>query len=251
MSSKITAPAVRAMKAQGRKIVSITAYDAPTGAIADQAGVDIVLVGDSVGNVSLGFKNTLPVTMEHMLHHTEATARGVKNALLIADMPFGSYQIGIADAVDSAVALMKIGAEGVKLEGAYIDEIKAIVKAGIPCMGHVGMTPQSYHSFGGHRIQGKGDDGERVMSEALAIEQAGAFAIVLELIPVELSAEITKRLHIPTIGIGAGPHCDGQIQVFHDVVGLTELHLKHAKRHAEGWTIFKEAIEAYSKGTRD
>lgn len=250
MSSKVTAPAVRAMKAQGKKIVSVTAYDMPTGAIADQAGVDIVLVGDSVGNVSLGFKNTLPVTMEHMLHHTEAASRGVTNALLVADLPFGSYQTGVPDAVDSAVALMKVGAEAVKLEGAYTEEIEAIVRAGIPTMGHVGMTPQSYHSFGGHRIQGKGDDAERVIADALAVEDAGAFAIVLELIPEELAGEITQRLQIPTIGIGAGPHCDGQVQVFHDVVGLTELRLKHAKRHAEGWTLFRDAIEAYSREVR-
>lgn len=238
------------MKAQGKKIVSVTAYDAATGAIADQAGVDIVLVGDSVGNVSLGYKNTLPVNLEQMIHHTQATARGVQNALLVGDLPFGSYQAGVSDAVRSSVALVKAGAEAVKLEGIYTDEIAAIVKAGIPTMGHVGMTPQSYYSFGGHKVQGKGEDAIRVMEHALAVEAAGAFAIVLELIPEELADEITHRLQIPTIGIGAGPHCDGQVQVFHDVVGLTELRLKHAKRHAEGWTIFRDAIKAYSDEVR-
>ncbi len=239
------------MKAQGKKVVCVTAYDATTAAIADQAGVDLILVGDSVGNVSLGYKNTLPVTLEQMLHHTAAASRAGVQALLVADLPFGSYQSGVSDAVKASVLLMKAGAEAVKLEGPYTDEIAAIVKAGIPVMGHVGMTPQSYYSFGGHKIQGKGDEGDKVLADALAVEASGAFSVVLELIPEDLAEKISKKLSIPTIGIGAGWQCDGQVQVFHDVVGLTELRLKHARRHAEGWTTFRDAIQTYAREVRD
>lgn len=251
MSDRITAPKVRAMKSQGRRIVSLTAYDYTSGLIADAAGVDFVLVGDSLGNVILGFDTTIPVSLDHILHHVRATRPGVSRALLVADMPFGSYQSSPAQAVDSAVALMKAGAEAVKLEGSFTDAIAAITRAGIPAMGHVGMTPQSVNAFGGFRVQGKGEDADQILKQAQEIEAAGAFAVVLELVPDSLSKRITECLDIPTIGIGAGADCDGQIQVFHDVVGLNTLHFRHAKRYAAGRSSFLRGIRKYAKDVRE
>ncbi|CAN5577611.1 3-methyl-2-oxobutanoate hydroxymethyltransferase [soil metagenome] len=248
MGDKITAPKIRAMK---KGIVCLTAYDATFGAIADAAGVDLVLVGDSVGNVLLGYPSTVPVTLEQMVHHTAATARGVKRALIVADLPFGSYQSSIAQAVDSAVALMKAGAEAVKLEGTYTEEIRAIIKAGIPVMGHVGLTPQSVNLFGGHKVQGKGDAGETVLNAAKAIEEAGAFAIVLELIPAALSKQITEAISIPTIGIGAGAECTGQVQVLTDVLGIEPRQFRHAKPYMDGHKLMVEALQAYAQEVRD
>lgn len=229
----------------GDAIVCVTAYDAVTGTVADEAGVDLILVGDSVGNVVLGYETTLPVTLDHMLHHVAAVRRGVHGTFLVADMPFGSYQSSAAQAVDSAVALMRVGAEAVKLEGAYVEQIAAIVAAGIPVMGHVGMTPQSVNAFGGFKMQGKGEAGADVLAAALAIQEAGAFSIVLELIPSPLAQSITSSLEIPTIGIGAGPFCDGQIQVFHDLVGLSPQVFRHAKRYMNGREAFANALNAY------
>lgn len=251
MASKITAPVVSAMKGQEHPIVCVTAYDAVTGAIADAAGVDVILVGDSVGNAVLGFETTVPVTLDMMVHHTAAVRRAVKRALLIADMPFGSYQSSLSQAVDSAVTLMRAGAEAVKLEGPYGAEIEAIVRAGIPVMGHVGMTPQSVHAYGGFKVQGRGSTGAVILSAAQTVADAGAFSMVLELIPEALAQSITDAVPVPTIGIGAGPHCDGQIQVFHDLVGLTPFRFKHAKRYLEGWEDFGRAIEAYAADVRE
>ena len=248
---KMTAPKIRAMKQKAKKIVCLTAYDAVMGAIADLAGVDLILVGDSLGNVVLGLPSTLPVTLEDMISHTASTRRGVHRALLVADIPFGGYQSSVERAVDSAVALVKAGAEAVKLEGAYTEQIRAIVKAGIPVMGHLGFTPQSINNFGGFRVQGRGEGGEAVLEMARAVDEAGAFGIVLELIPNELSREITCTVGCPTIGIGAGIECDGQIQVFHDVLGLSEQKLRHAKVYVEGRRLFEDAVRAYGQEVRE
>lgn len=251
MGDKITAPKIVSMKAKGEKIVCLTAYDFTGVAIADSADVDLILVGDSLGNVILGYETTVPVELEDVVRATQAASRAKPRALLVADMPFGSYQSSPERAVDSAISLVKSGAEAVKLEGAYLEAVAAIVKAGIPVMGHVGMTPQSYHAFGGFKVQGKGSHAEQVIQQAKELEKAGVFSIVLELIPAELSYKITAALGVPTIGIGAGPGCDGQIQVFHDILGLSTLHLKHAKRYAEGRRSFTRAIRRYSKDVRD
>ena len=250
MAGKRTAPSILAMKAKGELIVSVTAYDVTSGAIADASGVDLILVGDSLGNVVLGYDSTVGVTMADMVHHVRAARAGVRNALFIADLPFGSYQESPAQAVRSAVELMKAGAEGVKLEGAYVEQIAAITKAGIPVMGHVGLTPQSVHAFGGFKVQGKGLDGERIRGEACAIQDAGAFSIVLELMPAELAGRITAELDIPTIGIGAGPRCDGQIQVFHDIMGLSEHIFKHAKDFAQARAAMTKGMNQYSEEVR-
>ncbi len=245
MSEKMTAPKVRAMKASGSKVVCLTAYDAYFGRLADKAGVDVILVGDSLGNVVLGYENTVPVTMDEMLHHVRAVRRGVNRALLVADLPFGSYNASVAQAVDSSVALMKSGAEAVKLEGDYPDAVTAIIKAGIPVMGHVGMTPQSVNNFGGFRVQGKGDAGQGIVQMAKNLQDAGAFSVVLELIPESLSKTITESIEIPTIGIGGGPSCDGQIQVIHDILGLALETFRHAKRFVEGEDLLSNGIRDY------
>lgn len=246
MAVRITAPAIRAMKGREESIVCLTAYDVLTGSIADEAGVDLVLVGDSLGNVVLGHETTVPVTLEDVLHHVKATRRGVKRAFLMADMPFGSYGGSVEQAVNSAVALMRAGAEGVKLEGAYLEEISAIAKAGIPVMGHLGMTPQSVHQFGGFKLQGKGKAGEALVETARALEDAGVFAMVLELIPAELAARISQSISVPTIGIGAGAGCDGQIQVFHDIAGFGTQVFKHAKAYVNGRSLLTKAVQDYA-----
>ena len=245
MADKITAPVIRAMKGR-EKIVVLTAYDSTFAALADEAGADMILVGDSVANVMLGYDTTLPVTLEQMIHHT-AACKGVKRALLVADMPFGSYQASPEQAVYSATALMKAGAHAVKLEGEYTDAIRAIVKAGIPLMGHLGMTPQSIHQFGGFKVQGRGKAGCDLIDSAKALEDAGAFSMVLELIPAELAGDVTAQVGIPTIGIGAGPECDGQVQVMHDMLGLSPAVYKHAKKYCEGREMVLNAFKTYSQ----
>ncbi|MBX7134954.1 MAG: 3-methyl-2-oxobutanoate hydroxymethyltransferase [Fimbriimonadaceae bacterium] len=249
MPEKLTAPKIRGMKGV-RPIVCITAYDAPSGEIADLAGADLVLVGDSVANTVMGLDTTVPVTVANMIHHAQAVARTCKRPLLVVDMPFGSYQASPTHAVETAIALVKTGAEAVKLEGVYVDAISAIAKAGIPIMGHIGMTPQSVHAFGGFRVQGKGQDGDRLLEQAKDLEKAGVFAVVLELIPAVLSAKITSSIGIPTIGIGAGPDCDGQIQVLHDVIGLSTGSFKHAKRYANVRTQMLKALRKYADEVR-
>lgn len=251
MPDKVTVPTIRSLRAKGSKIVCITAYDATLGALADAAGADIILVGDSVGNTLLGYSSTLPVTMEDMIHHTRATRAGVERAHLVSDLPFGSYQASVIDAVHSSVSLIKVGAESVKLEGAYHEAISEIVRAGIPVMGHVGMTPQSINQFGGFRVQGKGAKGQPILDAAKRIQDAGAYAIVLELIPAELASQITEELDIPTIGIGAGPHCSGQVQVIHDLLGLSPQPLKHAKTYIDGKEGIVDALRQYSSEVRE
>lgn len=220
---KITARRIRNSKSESRKIAMLTAYDHPFAKILDEAGVDIVLIGDSLGNVALGYRNTLPVTMEEMVVHTRAVSRAVKRALVVADMPFGSFQEDEKIAVANAVRLVKAGAEAVKIEGAeYVPAIKKIIKAGIPVMGHVGFTPQSVNLLG-RRVQGKDkSSAARILRDAKRLEKAGCFALVLELVPEELAAKVTKAVKVPTIGIGAGKKVDGQVLVTNDLLGLSD-----------------------------
>lgn len=251
MSAKVTVPQIRAMRDKGKRIVCITAYDATFGALADEGGADLVLVGDSVGNVLLGYPTTIPVSLDTMVHHTRATRAGVRNAVLVSDLPFGSYESSTEQGVNSSVALIKAGAEAVKFEGDYPELVSACVRAGIPVMGHLGMTPQSVNVFGGHRVQGKGDTGQAVIDAAKRLEDAGAFSVVLELVPAELASRVTEAIAIPTIGIGAGAGCSGQVQVLHDVLGLSPGRFKHARQFATGRELFLNAIREYSESVRE
>ena len=253
MERKVTVPEILGRKG-GEAIVAITAYDFPFGRIVDQAGVDLILVGDSLGMVVQGHDNTLPVTMDEIIYHSRMVARARQRALLVADLPFLSYQVSREEALRNAGRLVKEGAaEAVKLEGgvAVADTLHAIASVDIPVMGHIGLTPQSVHRMGGHKVQGRRRGSgvgqrERVIEDALAVEEAGAFAVVLEGIPVDLAAEITARLSIPTVGIGAGVGCDGQILVLHDVLGLSDgFSPKFAKRYADLWGAATEAVAAY------
>jgi 3-methyl-2-oxobutanoate hydroxymethyltransferase len=243
------------MKAEGAKIVMITAYDALFARVFDEAGVDVLLVGDSLGQVVLGHPDTLNVTMDDMVRHTAAAARGRKRAFLVADMPFLSYQPGLPDAVRNAGRLLQAGAEAVKLEGGRnaAGTIRAISSADIPAMGHIGLTPQSVHRMGGYRVQGKTEiQRERLLDDAAAVQEAGAFALVLEGMPALLAAEITKSLSIPTIGIGAGPHCDGQVLVMHDLLGLfDEFRPKFVRRFGELRRPVSDAVAAYATAVRE
>ncbi|MBI2877916.1 MAG: 3-methyl-2-oxobutanoate hydroxymethyltransferase [Candidatus Tectomicrobia bacterium] len=247
---KVTVIQIGKWKEAGKKITVLTAYDYPMAKILDQAGIDILLVGDSLGNVILGHANTLPVTMEDMIHHTRAVVRACKQAMVVGDMPFMSYQVSREEAVRNAGRLIKEGgAEAVKLEGgmAVEETIRAIVQCGIPVMGHVGLTPQSIHAFGGHKVQGRGDEAaHRVMEDARAVERAGAFSLVLEGIPRSLAERITQELSIPTIGIGAGPCCDGQVLVSYDLLGFyDDFSPRFVKRYANLQGIIFEAVQAY------
>jgi 3-methyl-2-oxobutanoate hydroxymethyltransferase len=233
-----------------KKITCLTAYDYPTARLMDEAGVDVVLVGDSVAMVVLGYESTLPLTMEEALHHTKAVRRGVERALVVADMPFGTYQGDVNEALQNAVRFVKeAGAEAVKVEGGErrLEVIARLTEAEIPVMGHVGLTPQSVNAMGGYRVQGKTAGGaEQLLRDARAVEAAGAFSIVLEGIPRELAAEITKSVRIPTIGIGAGPDCDGQILVLHDLLGLTfQEPPKFARRYANVGEVISQAVREY------
>jgi len=226
-SKKITVPILRSRKASdGRRIVMVTAYDALFAKLVDESGVDAILVGDSLGTVVQGRPNTLEVEVEDIIYHCRAVSRGVGRAHIVGDMPFMSYQLGPEQALENAGRLVKRGrAESVKLEGgAHIAEsVRRIVSAGIPVMGHIGLTPQSVHAMGGHRVQGRTDEARRrLVEDAKAIEEAGAYAIVLEGIPLEAARDVTVAVAVPTIGIGAGPHCDGQVLVLHDLLGLTD-----------------------------
>jgi 3-methyl-2-oxobutanoate hydroxymethyltransferase len=238
MGDKVTVPHIIKMKQRGEKITCLTAYDYSFARILDEAGVDMLLVGDSLGCVVQGNHNTLAVTMEEMIYHTRAVVRGRKRALVIGDMPFLSYQASKEQALQNAGRFLKeAGAEAVKLEGgvAVKETIADLVNAGIPVMGHIGLTPQSVHQFGGYKIQGR-DKARRetVLRDAVAVEEAGAFAVVLEGMPLDLAEEITQRLTIPTIGIGAGVHCDGQVLVIHDMLGLFDDFMpKFVKRYAD------------------
>ena len=241
-----------------QRITMITAYDATFASIVDESGVDIILVGDSVGSVVQGVANTIPVTLEEMEYHVRLVSRANPRALLVGDLPFGSYQVNSEQGVRSAIRLIKAGASAVKLEGGVnmFDTISAISRVDIPVMGHIGLTPQSYHRMGGHRVQGRADNREaggreRLFEDAHSVEQAGAFAVVLEGIPRQLAQEITQKVSIPTIGIGAGPDCDGQVLVLHDILGLTTHELKFTKQFADIRTASIDACTSFVQEVRN
>ncbi|MEX2158602.1 MAG: 3-methyl-2-oxobutanoate hydroxymethyltransferase [Dehalococcoidia bacterium] len=255
-ASRVTATELRAMKRRGERIAMLTAYDFPSARLVDNAGIDVILVGDTLGMVVLGYDTTVPVTMDEMLHHVKAVTRGTKRALVVADMPFMSYQTNADDALRNAARFMKeAGAQAIKLEGGVTvaDTVRKIVDSGIPVMGHIGLTPQSVHQFGGWKVQGKTPQAAiKLMNDALALERAGAFAVVLELVPAPLAELISQRLRIATIGIGAGAGCDGQVQVYHDVLGLFEGFVpKHAKQYAQIGEATRSALAQYVSDVRD
>jgi 3-methyl-2-oxobutanoate hydroxymethyltransferase len=246
----MTISSIARMYADGERIAMMTAYDYPTARILEDAGIPMLLVGDTLGQVILGYDSTVRVTMPEMLHHIKAVVRGTKRALVVADMPFLSYGVTPEASLENAGILMREGGAGaVKLEGGERSArtIETIVRAGIPVMGHIGLTPQSIHQLGGHRVQGKTREaGRQLMADALAVQQAGAFALVLELVPEQLAAAITERLHVPTIGIGAGAGCSGQVQVVTDLLGMSaEFTPRHARHYAELYAIIKAAAESY------
>ena len=241
---------IKEKKSKKEKIVMLTAYDYSTAKLVDEAGIPLILVGDSLGMVMLGYESTIPVTMDEMIHHTKAVVRGTKQALVIGDMPFMTYHTNTADALRNAARFIQEGgAQAIKLEGGVTvaETVKRIVECGIPVMGHIGLTPQSVHQLGGHKVQGKTSEAaERLLNDARALEQAGAFAVVLELVPAPLSKLITQKIGIPTIGIGAGPDCDGQIQVISDLLGLfSDFVPKHAKQYAKLAGLIKTALADY------
>lgn len=247
---RITINQIKEMKPKGEKITMLTAYDYVTAKIVDEAGIPLILVGDSLGMVILGYESTIPVTMEEMLHHTRAVVRGTKQSLIVGDMPFMTYHISTTDALKNAARfIQEAGAQAVKLEGGVTvaEKVQRIVECGIPVMGHIGLTPQSIHQFGGHKIQGKTPQAAaRLLEDALALDKAGAFAIVLETVPAPLAALITKKVSVPTIGIGAGIDCDGQVQVINDILGsYTDFVPKHAKQYARLVDIMSSAVTDY------
>ena len=247
---KITPVDVQAMKREGKRIAMLTAYDYPTALLEDRAGIEIILVGDSLGMTVLGYENTVPVTMEEMIHHTKAVTRGAKHALIIGDMPFMSYNASDRDAILNAGRFMKEGgADAVKLEGgAGVKEtVRAIVKAGIPVMGHIGLTPQTISMLGGFKVQGKdAQAAQKIIDDALSLEDAGAFSVLLEAVPAPIAKRVTERLKVPTIGIGAGVHCDGQVLVVHDMLGLFDRFTpKFAKRYVNLSEPMLKAFESY------
>lgn len=252
---KITPVDIQRMKEEGRKITMLTAYDYPTALLEDRAGIDIILVGDSVGMTVLGYENTLPVTMDEMIHHTKAVSRGTKYALIIGDMPFMSFNTSEREAIINAGRFMKEGgADAVKLEGgASVREIaRAIVKAGIPVMGHIGLTPQTISMLGGFKVQGRdAQAAQKIIDDALSLEEAGVFSVILEAIPAPIAKMITERLKIPTIGIGAGVYCDGQVLVVHDLLGLFDRFTpKFAKRYVNLSELMLGAFQSYIEEVR-
>ena len=259
-NGKVTVPDLLQRKSAAgssspNRITCLTAYDYPTARVLDEAGVDVILVGDSLAMVVLGYDSTLPVTLDEMLHHARAVRRGTKRALLVADMPFGSYHADTAESLRNAVRFVKeAGVEAVKVEGGErrLELIARLTEAEIPVMGHVGLTPQSVNALGGYRVQGKTtDSAEQLLRDARAVEAAGAFSVVLEAVPRELAAQITRELHIPTIGIGAGPDCDGQILVLHDLLGLTFGDKpKFARQYANLGAVISGAVRQYCEDVR-
>ncbi len=253
---KNTAVTFKEAKASGDKLTMLTAYDYSTAKIIDAAGINSILVGDSLGNVMLGYEDTISVTMEDMIHHCSAVARGAKNALIICDMPFMSYQTSVYDAVVNAGRLMKEGrAQAVKLEGGVeVEEtIKAIVDASIPVCGHIGLTPQSINAFGGFKVQGKGEQAaQKLLDDARAVERAGAFAVVLECVPAALAKKVSETISIPTIGIGAGAGCDGQVLVYQDMLGMfTDFKPKFVKHFANVGEIMTQAFKQYDEEVKN
>jgi len=252
----VTVNKIREMKQKGEKIVMLTAYDYSTAKVVDEVGIPLILVGDSLGMVVLGYDSTIPVTMEEMLHHTKAVVRGVKNAMVVGDMPFMTYHLSMEQALRNAGRfIQETGCQAVKLEGGVTvaDKVKRIVECGIPVCGHIGMTPQSRLQLGGFKIQGKTPEvAARMLEDARALEAAGAFAVVLETVPTPLAALITKKISIPTIGIGAGDGCDGQVQVINDVLGsFTDFVPKHAKQYARVSEVIRGAVTGYYNEVRE
>lgn len=255
---KVTVPDLSVMRERGERIAMITAYDATFAKLVDRAGVDMILVGDSVATVMQGERTTIPVTLDEMAYHVRCVARAQTKALIVGDLPFGSYHSSPSRAVESAITLIKAGAEAVKLEGgvAMADTIAAIVRCDIPVVGHIGLTPQSYHRMGGHRVQGRASGyeaggRERIIEDAAAVEAAGACAVVIEGVPHELAGDITTKLSIPTIGIGAGPSCSGQVLVLHDVLGLSDCQYRFAKQFDQLGSRVVDATRAYVSEVRD
>lgn len=249
---RVTISQLREMKERGEKICMVTAYDFPTARFSDEAGVPIILVGDSLGMTALGYQSTIPVTLEEMLHHTRAVMRGAQHALIVGDLPFMTYHTAIPEAVRNAGRfLQEGGCQAVKLEGGerMAETVRRIVDCGIPVMGHIGLTPQSVNQMGGFKVQGKSPEAAlALVADAQALEAAGAFAIVLECVPAPLARLITQRVRVPTIGIGAGVHCDGQVQVIADLLGLfVDFVPKHAKQYARLGEAMKEAVAQYMK----
>ena len=253
---KVTVRDVAEMKSKGEKIPMVTAYDYTTAKVVDQVGIPLLLVGDSLGMVVLGYESTVSVTMEDMLHHVKAVARGAKTSMVIADLPFMTYHLDPAQALANAGRLIQEGgAASVKLEGGerMAETVRRIVECGIPVMGHIGLTPQSVNGLGGYRVQGRGrEEAEQLFKDAIALEQAGAYAVVLEMVPASLACIISKKLTIPTIGIGAGAGCDGQVQVIHDMLGLfTDFVPKHARQYAHLADVMADALSRYAGEVRD
>lgn len=253
---KNTAVTFKQAKEKKEKLTMLTAYDYSTAKIIDEAGINGILVGDSLGMVCLGYEDTLSVTMEDMIHHTRAVARGTKNTLVVGDMPFMSYQTSVYDAVVNAGRLIKEGrAQAVKLEGGkeVVEQIRAIVNASIPVVAHLGLTPQSINAFGGFKVQGKSEEAaQRLLEEARAVEEAGAFAVVLECVPAKLAEFISKEISIPTIGIGAGVGCDGQVLVYQDMLGMySDFVPKFAKQYAKVGEVMRKAFADYNKEVKD
>ncbi len=247
---KVTVTTFQKASKEGKKLTMLTAYDYSTAKLMDEAGIDSILVGDSLGNVILGYEDTVPVTMEDMIHHGRAVSRGAKNALVVVDMPFMSYQMGVHDALYNAGRLMKeTCCDAVKLEGGthVCPQIQAMVQAGIPVCAHIGLTPQHINAFGGFKVQGKSEQAaQSLLEDALAVQQAGAFAVVLEAVPAKLAALITEKLDIPTIGIGAGNKCDGQVLVYQDMLGMfSDFTPKFVKKFANVGEVMKEAFACY------
>jgi len=257
LPQRVIIPDLVKKKENKERIVALTAYDFPTAKIVDQAGVDIILVGDSLGMVVMGYKDTIPVTMDDMIHHTKAVARGVQRALIVGDMPYMSFQVSVAKSVENASRFIKeAGARAVKIEGASpfrLETIKALKEAEIPVMGHVGLTPQSINQIGSFKVQGKNKaEAQKIIELAKKLEEAGVFSVILECIPLELAEEITHRLKIPTIGIGAGPFCDGQILVFHDLLGYSNGYLpKYVKKYVDVNQLLINGISQYVKEVKN
>jgi 3-methyl-2-oxobutanoate hydroxymethyltransferase len=255
-TQRITIPSLRARKAAGPKIVCLTAYDFPTAKILDEAGVDLILVGDSLGMVVMGYENTVPVTMDEMIHHTKAVTRAVRRALVVGDMPYFSFHLSADETIRNASRFLKeAGAAAVKIEGATKKRLKlveAMVEAEIPVMGHVGLTPQSIHGLGQFRVKGKdAEEARKIVEGAVNLEEAGAFAVVLESVPLEVARTVTETVGIPTIGIGAGPHCDGQVLVFHDLVGyMTGYQPKFVRKYADLHGTIGRAVGEYAADVR-
>ena len=240
---------LRAWKQEGKRFAMLTCYDFPTAQILDEAGIPVLLVGDSVANTTLGYDTTLPVTMEEMLHHTRAVVRGARNALIVGDMPFLSYQVSIEEGIRNAGQFLKEGAHAVKIEGWFPELTEALTARGIPVMGHLGLTPQFVHTMGGYRVQGRSDEAaQRLLEQAVGLDKSGAFSMVLEGIPMELGREITRAVSVPTIGIGAGPDCDGQVLVITDLLGLGGgKYPKFAKPYANLRREITNAVQAFAR----